>query len=308
MKKNLFIALALINSSSFVIAQTDAISYSGFIVKIPYSKTVTKECRKVRDGYFPPEAAGGHYKVKRKDGEKLHTRQLVEHFKSTVREESLKYTASVKMTAKFGDIGGEASAGMENTYASQIKTNINKTNESIHDINSEVETEQEFTVQPGKALQLYEVVEKVGEDYERVYASEKVESTIKTLNYTIEYDYSYAPKALFAEISTMDPSNDHDEWAVFRKAAKEANESSDGTYAAWTKFLTDLKNGIYTTGEDQGSWAILRAAAIDALKKPNGIAQFRVFCAGIRTIEHPSKNVDYWASIRRLGTDNKIDL
>lgn len=298
MKKMLLSVLVAIAICTIGNAQIrDSVKYDGFNATLYSHKIMTLICRPQTAGYIDSNQIKVTRVYKYTTKTEFHTKAAYEKFTETLNENRLKATAEAKVGFDYGTESGSATVGFESDYFSKLLETVKTISESSKDITNESTDEYNIEYKPNTSIQLYECVVNIPGEYNRVYASPKVSNQKFILPYKITIDYSDALRRLYQVIKDCNVGTDQGEWGFFNNIAGKAfTQYSAEPTNTWNNFLQDLAT-LWTDKEDQGSWSIVKSAAIGALNQKQPINQFRYFCTQLTNIREPSHNDWAWARI-----------
>ena len=285
---------------------TDTVSFKGLVMTIHCHKRMTLTCRPQRGGYIDSNQVKATHSYKYTSRTEFHTKFAYDKYSETLTHNQVKTSAEVSTSIEYGPASGSAKAGFETEYFNKLMATVKSSQENSHDQVTETTEEYQIEYEPHKAIQLYECVLSVPGEYERVYASPKVQNQSFDIPYDIVVDYSSAVRNLYQIIKECHVGADTGEWGLFNEIANTAyTDYSNPNVVTWRNFLTELSAKLWTGSSDQYSWTVVKNAARGALTKGEPIDQFHFFCSEVKKIDHPSHND--WAWARIIDFANRYD-
>ncbi|PQJ28885.1 hypothetical protein [Rubritalea profundi] len=94
-------------------------------------------------------------------------------------------------------------------------------------------------------------------------------------------------------------STDKGEWDKYAEICKDASAKGIRTY------IQRCQSELWTDELDQGSWTLVKQAAVDASLK-NDHDALLIILMGFSNISHPSHNSDQWGALQSLAIDQQI--
>jgi hypothetical protein len=273
----------------------------GFTIKIPVQK-------KVRVSVTPmviPITGGSVDNSVSYDTEEtttIHMKTIVQSTNSVLQQSDIKNTVNASMSIIGDGVTGSGSVGYESEYLSKVEESMSTTIEKAEDETHTEKLELKLNFDSKNKYTIYQVEVDIDGEYNKSYMTgDEIPSTATDFTYYLNVDYSNVPKQIYLLISKLNVGEDTGEWSTLNDIAQTAlNNLEKDIPGTWKKFLSNLSNNLWTDGEDQSSWTIMKTAAHNAVSEIEPIDGLRIFSDYIQKITDPSHNGDAWNQITRF--------
>lgn len=229
----------------------------------------------------------------------IHMKTIVQSTNSVLQQSDIKNTVNASMSIIGDGVTGSGSVGYESEYLSKVEESMSTTIEKAEDETHTEKLELKLNFDSKNKYTIYQVEVDIDGEYNKSYMTgDEIPSTATDFTYYLNVDYSHVPQKLYLLISTINVGTDTGEWSTLNDIAQTAlNNLEKDIPGTWKKFLLDLSNNLWTDGDDQGSWTIMKTAAHNAVSEIEPIDGLRIFSNYIQKITDPSHNDWAWNKI-----------
>jgi hypothetical protein len=286
-------------------------SENGLVLTLTIPKILQTTYKEADGGYFPPNQAGTFKEIEETT---VSYDEIASTTSKVVLEHNTIQNATISFDVTVPDVG---SGGVSTGFVDEYRTAIEQTQSSTYQQGTVVVAKTESTITIAatpQGTQIWDCVQSIGGEIQRTFRAPEGVPSETPLNVTITADFSDAARNLYATIQTQSVGTDTGEWGTFNQigatALASSRDSASDQGAVWVTFVNALRNGLWTDGEDQGSWSIVKGGAQDAYDAGNlggapaaqrCVTSFQHFCFTLQRITDPSHNDWAWADVRNAA-------